>query len=86
MSNTSAANLLIPIAASLAVISPQIGAVAVAFAASMAMSLPVSTPPNAVAFATQEITTREMARYGTLMSIFAFIILLLALYPIRFIL
>lgn len=86
MSNTSAANLLIPIAASLAVISPKMGAVAVAFAASMAMSLPVSTPPNAIAFATQEITTREMARYGTLMSVFAFIILLLALYPIRFIL
>lgn len=46
MSNTSAANLLIPIVTSLGVISPAIGAIGVAFASSLAMSLPISTPPE----------------------------------------
>ncbi|MBU0637628.1 MAG: DASS family sodium-coupled anion symporter [Planctomycetes bacterium] len=68
MSNTSAANLMIPIVISISAISPRSGALAAAFAASLAMSLPISTPPNAIAFATRTITTREMAKYGTLVS------------------
>lgn len=73
MSNTSAANLLIPIVTALAVISPVVGAVAIAFAASLAMSLPISTPPNAIAFASRAITTKEMARIGTIISIIGII-------------
>ena len=76
MSNTSAANLMIPLVTSLAVISPRVGAVAVAFACSMAMSLPISTPPNAIAFATRAITTREMARYGSIVSAFGLVLIL----------
>lgn len=68
MSHTSAANLLIPIVTSLGVISPAIGAIGVAFACSLAMSLPISTPPNAIAFATREITTGELVKYGTIVS------------------
>lgn len=75
MSNTSAANLLIPIVTAMAGMSPLAGAIAVALACSMAMSLPISTPPNAIAFATQEITTRDMARYGTIVSAFAVVLL-----------
>jgi len=69
MSNTSAANLIIPIATSLAAIDPKVGAFAVAFACSLAMSLPISTPPNAIAFATHAIETKDMAKYGTLISL-----------------
>jgi sodium-dependent dicarboxylate transporter 2/3/5 len=68
MSHTSAANLLIPIVASIAALSPRLGVIAVAFACSLAMSLPISTPPNAIAFATRAVSTRDMARYGTLVS------------------
>ena len=75
MSHTSAANLIIPIVASLSIFSPLIGTVAVAFACSFAMSLPISTPPNAIAFATQEITTKDMVKYGTLVSLIAFSLL-----------
>jgi sodium-dependent dicarboxylate transporter 2/3/5 len=46
------------------------------------MSLPISTPPNAIAFATRAVATRDMARYGTLVSgvglavlLFAFLVL-----------
>jgi sodium-dependent dicarboxylate transporter 2/3/5 len=80
MSNTAAANLLVPIAISIASIAPLLGAIAVALAASMAMSLPISTPPNAIAFATRSIETREMAKYGTLVSFFGIIIMLIVLY------
>lgn len=33
-----------------------------------AMSLPISTPPNAIAFATRTVDTAEMAKSGTLVS------------------
>ncbi len=69
MSHTSAANLLIPIVTSIAIVIPIYGAILVALAASLAMSLPISTPPNAIAYATGTIDTREMAKTGTLVSI-----------------
>ena len=69
MSHTSASNMIIPIAASLAVVDPKVSAIIVAFSCSLAMSLPISTPPNAIAFATNTITTRELAKYGTITSL-----------------
>jgi sodium-dependent dicarboxylate transporter 2/3/5 len=83
MSNTSAANLLIPIVISLAAISPIVGAVAVAFAASLAMSLPISTPPNAIAFATRAIHTSDLARYGTIVSAVGVVLMLAVLLLFR---
>jgi len=83
MSNTSAANLLIPIVTSLSVISPVVGAIGVAFACSFAMSLPISTPPNAIAFATRAINTRDMAKYGTVVSIAAFVLVALVTLLLR---
>jgi sodium-dependent dicarboxylate transporter 2/3/5 len=76
MSNTSAANLLIPIVVALGVVSPKVGAFAVAIACSLAMSLPISTPPNAIAFATRAITTRELARYGSFVSVGGILLLI----------
>lgn len=78
MSNTSAANLLIPIVTSLSVISPMVGAIGVAFACSFAMSLPISTPPNAIAFATNMIDTKDMVKYGSFISLAGIGLLILA--------
>jgi len=78
MSNTAASNMLIPIVTSMAALSPRLGALLVAFACSMAMSLPISTPPNAIAFATREVSTRDIARYGTLVSALGILLLLAA--------
>lgn len=50
MSNTAAANLLAPMVASLEGVPTAPLLVAVALACSLAMPLPVSTPPNAMAF------------------------------------
>ncbi len=69
MSNTAASNLIIPIACSIAAIEPRSGALAAAFGCSLAMSLPISTPPNAIAFATHAVTTRELVKYGTSISL-----------------
>ena len=69
MSNTSAANLLIPIAVAIAVWSPLVGAITVALFASLAMSLPVSTPPNAIAYATGRIKTKDLALTGSIISV-----------------
>jgi sodium-dependent dicarboxylate transporter 2/3/5 len=73
MSHTAASNLLIPIVvaitASIEGIGPMLVAVVVALCSSMAMSLPISTPPNAIAFSTRMVETRDMARAGTLVSL-----------------
>jgi sodium-dependent dicarboxylate transporter 2/3/5 len=76
MSNTAAANLIVPLVVTIGAFSPVAGAVVVAFACSLAMSLPISTPPNAIAFATREITTRDMAKIGTIISIIGITILI----------
>ncbi|MGJ3243348.1 MAG: SLC13 family permease [Opitutales bacterium] len=69
MSNTSAANMLIPIVAAIPVFSPLEGPVTVALCASLAMSLPISTPPNAIVYATRSIATADMARTGSIVSV-----------------
>lgn len=76
MSNTATANLLMPIAAAMAVTlsqsgqleDPRVLIVVVAMSASMGMLLPVSTPPNALAHATGHIKTADMAKAGILIS------------------
>ena len=76
MSNTSAANLLIPIVTAITALSPVLGALVVALSASLAMSLPISTPPNAIAFATRAVTTRDMVKYGTVISVCGLVLIL----------
>jgi sodium-dependent dicarboxylate transporter 2/3/5 len=72
MSNTATANLLIPVAVAL----PQgelILAIAIALMCSTSMALPISTPPNAIAFGSGLIQSREMLRSGILLTILAMI-------------
>lgn len=83
MSNTSAANVIIPIVTSLGSINPMLAAIGVAFATSLAMSLPISTPPNALAFATNEVETSDLAKYGTLISVLGVGCTLILLFILR---
>jgi solute carrier family 13 (sodium-dependent dicarboxylate transporter), member 2/3/5 len=67
ISSSAAANLLIPlslgIAGGIAVDATLVGIV-VAIGCSLAMALPISTPPNAIAYATGEVPTRALATTG----------------------
>ncbi len=72
MSHTATANLLMPIMAalgsSMASLAPLGGEVTmilvVTFAASLGMSLPISTPPNALAHATGYVQSSQMVKVG----------------------
>jgi len=70
MSNTATANLMMPILLGLgsAFLSPIM--VSVAFSCSLAMALPISTPPNAMAFSTDELTVKDMMKPGLTGTIF----------------
>lgn len=75
MSNTATANLLLPLIAALGTSMPSLQDVGgskviilgVALSASLGLALPISTPPNALAHATGEIETGDMARLGVTM-------------------
>jgi len=77
MSNTATANLIMPIVAALGtnltILEPLGGGVmlilATAFAASLAMTLPVSTPPNAIAYSSGVIQTTHMFKGGMVIGI-----------------
>ncbi|MBV6645460.1 MAG: SLC13/DASS family transporter [Cyclobacteriaceae bacterium] len=77
MSNTATANLLLPLIAvlgtSISSLSDIGGGMMVilctTIACSMGMALPISTPPNALAFGTGLLTTKDMARPGILIAV-----------------
>ena len=77
MSNTAAANIALPIVISIAVaagVDPITPAFAAAFGASISVVLPVSTPPNALVYATGRIPITRMVRYGLLMGAFTLVV------------
>ncbi|PJC88135.1 dihydroorotate dehydrogenase [Vibrio sp. HA2012] len=77
MSHTATANLLMPIMAALGAsmtsLAPLGGEMTlilvVTFAASLGMSLPISTPPNALAHATGNVQSSQMAKVGALLGV-----------------
>lgn len=64
MSNTATANLMMPILIGLGSGFESPILICVAFCCSLAMALPISTPPNAMAFSTEELTVKEMMKPG----------------------
>lgn len=80
-SNTATASMLLPIVAGLAAAAGQeamLPMVATALAASFAFMLPVATPPNAIVFASRQITIAEMARAGIWMNLIGLFLITLA--------
>jgi sodium-dependent dicarboxylate transporter 2/3/5 len=77
MSHTATAALLMPIMASVAAGMVAGGSmdapgaigllVTIAFASSLGMALPISTPPNAMAYATGHVEQKGMAISGTIL-------------------
>ncbi|CAH0534622.1 Sodium-dependent dicarboxylate transporter SdcS [Vibrio stylophorae] len=87
MSNTATANLLMPIAAAIATSMDSLVAyggmqgllVVVAFSASLGMILPVSTPPNSLAYSTGLVESKDMAKTGVILGITGLAIVYIAL-------
>lgn len=71
MSNTAATNILVPIALAASVGAQSQTIVPLAIGASAAMCLPISTPPNAIAYGTGEIATKDLLQGGLLMGFLA---------------
>ena len=76
MSNTATATLMIPIMIAIPASNPIVLAINVALACSFAMALPVSTPPNAIAFASRMIRSQDMLRSGAIISLISWLMLL----------
>ncbi len=78
ISNTATVNLIVPLA--MAVSTTAAGRIQLviltALACSMAMAMPVSTPPNAMAFATGKIPVSSLIRAGAVVGIVAMVALL----------
>jgi len=82
-SNTAAAQMTLPIVASVAVsigMNPLLLMLTATFSASMAFMLPVATPPNTIVFASDRIRISEMARAGFALNIAGVIIISLIIY------
>lgn len=66
-SNTATANLLMPVLAAVSVgagIAPELLMIPAVVSCSCAFMLPVATAPNAIVYATERVTIRQMAREG----------------------
>jgi sodium-dependent dicarboxylate transporter 2/3/5 len=68
MSNTAATNIMLPIviaiATTLSTEYTQLAVITVALSASFAMTLPVSTPPNAIIYASNIVKTKDFLILG----------------------
>ena len=71
MSNTATANLLVPVVVGISNVPTGPLLMVVAYACSCTMILPVSTPPNAIAFSSGFITTRDLVRPALILSVLA---------------
>ncbi len=76
MSRSVAANLILPLAVAFSSIQPVL-AILIAFACSVSMPLPVSTPPNAIAFSSGFLESKDMCITGTAITVICFSLLLL---------
>ena len=82
ISNSATANLLLPIVVGVSAIHPATSGVVVALAASTAMVLPISTPPNAIAYGSGYFSVRDMVRAGSIITGIAVIAVTLFIYAL----
>lgn len=85
MSNVALTTIYIPVVIGIAQglgIEPIGVAIPVTFAASCAFMMPVSTPPNAIVFASGRIEIKQMMKAGFILNIVSILILVLATFTI----
>ena len=85
-SNTATATLLMPILAIAAISSgydPVVFMIPAAMAASCAFMFPISTPPNAVVFASGKIKMKDMAKTGLILNVVCLVLISVYCYYIQ---
>ncbi len=87
ISNTAAANLLLPIGISFAMhqpsdTSPIPMGISIALIASLAMALPISTPPNTIAFSKGNLITTDFVKTGAIIGVLAIVLIVWLAHPI----
>lgn len=80
ISNSATANLLMPIVVGITAVAPQTSALVVALAASAAMILPISTPPNAIAYGSGLVSVKDMIRGGSIITLISIVLITLFVY------
>jgi len=80
-SNTASATIIVPIAIAVsqaAGVSPLEPALGATFGASMGFMMPISTPPNAIVYSSGHVPITQMMRYGIMLDILGYIVILAA--------
>ena len=83
ISNVAAASALLPVVGALALlgnVDPVLLSVPVALAASCAFMLPIATGPNAIVFASNEVSIMQMARVGLVLNLFGIVLISAVIY------
>jgi sodium-dependent dicarboxylate transporter 2/3/5 len=84
-SNTATATLLMPVLAAAALVSgwePALLMVPAALSASCAFMLPVATPPNAIVFASGQLSVAQMARVGLALNVLGALVITFVAYTL----
>ncbi len=86
MSNTAASTIIVPLAILLLPLQAELAAVSIALSASSALLLPVSTPPNALAYATGMLQQKDFRATGLLIGIVGPAMAIAWVYLVRYLL
>jgi len=78
MSNTATASILVPMALAAYLVDKEQYVMLAAVACSFAMAMPVSTPPNAMAYATGQVPMASMLRVGAVITVISAIAMLMS--------
>ena len=82
-SNTATTEMILPILASVAVLTgthPLVLMIPATMSASCAFMMPVATPPNAIVFGSNRLTIAEMARAGIVLNLVGALVIALVVY------
>ena len=84
-SNTATTEMILPILASVAVLTgthPLVLMIPATMSASCAFMMPVATPPNAIVFGSNRLTIAEMARAGIVLNLVGALVIALVVYTL----
>ena len=84
-SNTATTEMILPILASVAVVTgthPLMLMIPATMSASCAFMMPVATPPNAIVFGSNRLTIAEMARAGIFLNLIGTVVIATVVYTI----